>query len=461
MTPSAVRPEVQSALAGLHHSDLDRRSSALDALKALTKEGLSSGEASALLLDSFASHPPARFPGSWSFGEELLVLLRGRLGDEHLPPIASEYPRIPSAKQAAVLSALATVQTAEATRLYVELLLRHGWPRGGYPAIVGGYEEAASFAAEVLPAFVEGRVRGLPTDVLASLLLGYGNAGRLPLAIGGRARGVIAGRAEELVARSESFARWNRRSWQRWARRLLRGERPGPFLRPPGSPELAWRFHEDYGDERADAGLYLDVLGHLGRDEQLLTVLRRAERLVDPRPRTFAITSLLRLGEVPDEAAVRAVAGDGETRALLWEQLAVLNRSDVFPASEREQARLAESVLVRWLCHGAELGQAPEHIELMKAVEEDAGEEGGGLYVHYVFRFRTDPPHWGAEKGWLLGVAGPFRKAEFPTTRAWGDTFSTFEPWDSATAEEYVVKVETLMLEWQRAQKLPEGPAPE
>ena len=71
-----------------------------------------------------------------------------------------------------------------------------------------------------------------------------------------------------------------------------------------------------------------------------------------------------------------------------------------------------------------------------------------GILDYYVFRFRTYPPHWMAEDGWLAGVAGPFLRKDAPSTTAYGETFSTFEPWDSATPEEHVGEIHDIIARW-------------
>jgi hypothetical protein len=167
----------------------------------------------------------------------------------------------------------------------------------------------------------------------------------------------------------------------------------------------------------------------------------------------FALISLLRFGENPAESAVRAVAADSETRNILFKQLGSLEKTELFPKSELDQAKFAESDMVDWLCFPTELGRAPDHIELMATVERNLGSPAG-VFVYYVFRFKTDPPDESAEDGWMAGVSGPFRKQDFPTTESWGDTFSTFTKWEEFSAEEHVSSIEELMEQWrQRAEK--------
>jgi len=90
---------------------------------------------------------------------------------------------------------------------------------------------------------------------------------------------------------------------------------------------------------------------------------------------------------------------------------------------------------VLWLCHPNELAAAPDEIELMARVPVP-GDTSSDLR-YFVFRYRTKPPHWAADKGWLAGVAGPYPSAG-PVTSSASGTFSRFEAWESRTAEEHV-----------------------
>lgn len=198
----------------------------------------------------------------------------------------------------------------------------------------------------------------------------------------------------------------------------------------------------------------LDALGRLGADTLSVELPRFAEGLADPRLRLLAVVSLARLDHEPAALALDAIASDPETRNHLFDAVASLNKRDLFPQHQSSQAKLAESDMVQWLTFPTELGRAPDHIELMTTIERDLGPDAG-VVVYFVFRFKTDPPHWSAEDGWMAGVAGPFSKSDFPTTQAWGDTFSTFTRWDEFSAEEHLASVEELMHRWREAHDMP------
>jgi hypothetical protein len=125
-----------------------------------------------------------------------------------------------------------------------------------------------------------------------------------------------------------------------------------------------------------------------------------------------------------------------------------LGKLPLFPEEFRTQAALAESNMVNWLMFPTELGRAPDEIELMHVATMDTED---GLVDYYVFRFRTLELHWGAKDGWMAGVSGPFLQKDAPSTVAYGDTFSRFDPWDSKKPEEHLEAILGNLDEWEEA----------
>jgi hypothetical protein len=87
-----------------------------------------------------------------------------------------------------------------------------------------------------------------------------------------------------------------------------------------------------------------------------------------------------------------------------------------------------------WLTYPTDLGRERDDIEQMAVIPLP-----DSTLDMYVFRFRTLGDHWAAAKGWLAGVAGPYRRAELPG-RLGGRraTFSRMEPWSSRDVEGHV-----------------------
>jgi hypothetical protein len=220
-------------------------------------------------------------------------------------------------------------------------------------------------------------------------------------------------------------------------------------LRPMQKAEgIAWMRADGYVDLRIEAGLLLDVLGFFPADK-VEPELRRALEYRDPQLVFFAIVALFRLDKDVDSKHVAVVGANAEMRLYLYHELKKRDRLTLCPEKYRSQAALAEADMVSWLMFPTELGRPPDEIELMKVVPIDTGLRGG-IYDYYLFRFRTHEPHWAAKDGWMAGVAGPFRRGTQPTPESLGETFSSFQKWDSKKPEEHVGDVRELLKRWRK-----------
>lgn len=151
--------------------------------------------------------------------------------------------------------------------------------------------------------------------------------------------------------------------------------------------------------------------------------------------RIAAVEDRLAAGQDPDPADVERFARDRETRMVLWDALEHHGKLHCFPAMYATPEAMAEADLVLWLSHPNELAAAPDEIELMARLPVPGDRAGEMRY--FVFRYRTKPPHWAAENGWLAGVAGPYPAVGSVTVPGPG-TFSRFESWESRSPEEHV-----------------------
>jgi hypothetical protein len=207
-------------------------------------------------------------------------------------------------------------------------------------------------------------------------------------------------------------------------------------------------WEDRYRDVRNNAALLLDAMGYFP-DARVEKALRDALGYRDPKVKGFAVVSLLKLGKEIAPEDVREVAASAEMRNWLYDRLEELGKLDLYPEEFRTQEAFAESDMAGWLTFGTELGRAPDEIELMKVVSEDVGAPYD-IMDWYLFRYRTFPPHWSAEKGWMAGVSGPFKRQDAPSTMSYGDTFSTFDSWDSKTPDEHVRDIQELMEQWRQ-----------
>src|SRR5262249_23035128 len=135
----------------------------------------------------------------------------------------------------------------------------------------------------------------------------------------------------------------------------------------------------------------------------------------------------------------------------LWKGLSRLHREQDFPRRHLNQAAFAEARMVEWLAFPTELARVPDTLELMKVVTLERASEGGPFDT-YVYRFRTSHREL-ASRGWMAGVAGPFRRRDAPTADDLGGTFSSFEPWTSRSPEQHARSVAALLDEMAARQQ--------
>ena len=153
------------------------------------------------------------------------------------------------------------------------------------------------------------------------------------------------------------------------------------------------------------------------------------------RARLAPVMDAIEAGGQPDPAAVRKVAADPETRNALYDAMAEAGKAALFPPEFRTRRAYAESDLVYWLCHPNELRQAPDEIQLAQIISLPSE---AGPVEYYLFRFRTNPPHFANDKGWMAGVSGPYAKGTTVPAEAPGGTSSELEPYGARTPQEHV-----------------------
>lgn len=99
------------------------------------------------------------------------------------------------------------------------------------------------------------------------------------------------------------------------------------------------------------------------------------------------------------------------------------------------QAPIALDDMTGWLAYPTELGQQPDEIEHIRTIQVDTPDGPADLFV---FRFRTDDPHWAGRHGWMIGVSGPYLRSQQPSTLGLGYTFSRLTREDAMTMQEHV-----------------------
>jgi len=200
-----------------------------------------------------------------------------------------------------------------------------------------------------------------------------------------------------------------------------------------------WIWTEKYQEDRADATLLLDLMGHLPLDT-VRVELTEALNSRDPALQHYGAKGLLaHRQEVPKEA-IEQIASSAEYHNSFYAFLEKIGRTELMPSKYLEQAYFAESDMVNWLAHPAEIGRTPHEIELMVTfVSEDGAER------YYLFRFRSHEPHPAAVDGWMAGLSGPFESGTKWKKGTFSETFSNFTKWDEKTPEEHFDDITGLL----------------
>lgn len=124
--------------------------------------------------------------------------------------------------------------------------------------------------------------------------------------------------------------------------------------------------------------------------------------------RLLPVREALKRGENPDPLLLQTLAEDPETRNPTLLALEEAGKTALFPAAYRTREQFAASDLALWLGHPNELGTTPPHLELTGSTA--IPHEIYGPLDYFLFRFRTDPPHPKASRGWMVGVSGPYSR---------------------------------------------------
>jgi hypothetical protein len=162
--------------------------------------------------------------------------------------------------------------------------------------------------------------------------------------------------------------------------------------------------------------------------------------------RIAPITQAFGAGREPSQSDLMAFASDWRTRRVLHDVLDHQDKLHLFPRQYLTWEAVAEADMALWLSHPNELGALPDELELVTRVPRPGGGDNG---QYFVFRFRTKPPHWAAEKGWTAGIAGPYDTSQEPRPHAPG-TFSRFEAFDSRTPDQHVEMIDRMTSKGRR-----------
>ncbi len=413
-----AKQHLKSIIENLKSKQEKTRYRALDELRKYANKGLSPAEGKQALEAAALIFPPQKYE-SQNSAAELVSAAAVKPYLEYAPIIEKNFSLYAADVRVESLRLLSTLKERAAIETYMKLLRSYA-PAGKIPHLAtGSLEQEPRYADLIFPELLTfADIPNFEWSVYV-LCLEYFKKGLLS------------------ADRMRPYVKGALKAYRKYREKLM------PLQRDTG---IDWMWAEAYQEWRGGAGLLLDVLGYFGgsssRDE-----LRNALNYSDPRLKFFAALSLLRMGEPVAGEHFLSTAASAEMRKWLFEELKNLNRLDLFPPQYANQEALAESEMVDWLIFPTELGRVPDGIELMKVYSLDAGPPGG-LLDYYLFRFKTHPPHWAAEEGWLAGIAGPYRRREAPTAEALGSTFSQFHKWEDMTADEHFKSIVGLQDEW-------------
>lgn len=391
---------VEALLTRLRSDDDAVRFAALDDLRRLRTGPLSAEDGSALLRGAASKFPSHKFK-STDIPSELVSVLMSRSPAPDASwtrPVIELYESYTDGARRNALSLFAATGTTEAMESYVRVLQKHGPPKAS-PRLASPHVSRKPLHGHVLfPALIEIAARHDVSSEMLSIALAYIKAGAYP------------------DAAREDLSRYLRQRWAICEPRVAEVH---------GRPSLLWS--DEYSAVRSEAGLLLDISGRVPSTGSR-AILKDAFSAGDPRLVMFAVIGALRLSLDPPDAAVFFAASRPEPRYWLFVELKALGRLDLFPSEFLNQHSFAEAELAQWLSFPTELGREPDEMEEMGTVEMPL--EDGQVADLHVLRFRTVGDDWSAAKGWLAGVAGPYKRVDQPTLPGLGATFSRFEEWE-------------------------------
>lgn len=141
----------------------------------------------------------------------------------------------------------------------------------------------------------------------------------------------------------------------------------------------------------------------------------------------FAVITLICNNVRIYDSYVEELARDYRTTKRFYKLLRSIGRLYRFPEEYYKQEHLAIGDMVQWLMHPAEIGDAPDEIELLETFERNNE-------IFYVFKFKSSKEEF-KDKGWMIGISGGYEKDIEPTIDNSGYTFSDFEAYDGNNAK--------------------------
>lgn len=140
---------------------------------------------------------------------------------------------------------------------------------------------------------------------------------------------------------------------------------------------------------------------------------------------------VLDAGGTPEAALIDALASDLLTRRAAHDLLRVSPHRALADTPRFSVEALVAADLAQWLAHPNELAAVPTAIAVVHRTEQPDG-------IHFVLRFRIDPPHWASGDGWMIGIAGPYTYGDPRVPSPSMVLFSKLEPEGKRTPMEHL-----------------------
>jgi len=137
-------------------------------------------------------------------------------------------------------------------------------------------------------------------------------------------------------------------------------------------------------------------------------------------------------GKRPNTEEIDSFTRKPEYRRDFYYLLVGYDMENLFPKRYNNFEMAAESHMVNWLKFPTELDTIPSKIEL---ISKELIQDSDTTFTYYVFKFKTEPPHWAAKDGWMIGCVGPYKKSDISYAWARG-TFSRFNSIDSISTKD-------------------------
>lgn len=102
---------------------------------------------------------------------------------------------------------------------------------------------------------------------------------------------------------------------------------------------------------------------------------------------------------------IATLSAQPQYRRMLFALLNHYQRLDLLPAEAWTIEGQGAGALAYWLMHPNEMNEAPDQIEVVEKITREIKKEPATFMV---YRYRMPQDHWTTNKGWHLGLAGPF-----------------------------------------------------